>query len=44
MRQYAADGASPLTPAECAAVPPVRRYVSGFYFTLVTVATLGYGP
>ena len=42
-RRYSPDGASPLTAAELEGVPPGDRYVAGLYFTVVTVATLGYG-
>lgn len=43
VRRYGAPGASVLTPAELAAVPAPRRYLTAFYFSLVTLLTLGYG-
>ena len=43
VRRYGSPGASVLTPAELAAVPALRRYLTAFYFSLVTLLTLGYG-
>ncbi|GAB4813507.1 hypothetical protein N2152v2_000553 [Parachlorella kessleri] len=43
VRHYSHDGVSLLTPEEAAAIPGPRRWLTGFYFTLVTMATLGYG-
>lgn len=43
VRRYGAPGAATLTPAELAAVPAPRRYLTAFYFSLVTLMTLGYG-
>ena len=40
IRAYSADGASLLTPEELAAVPGPRRWLTGFYFSLVTVSAL----
>lgn len=37
VRAYGSEGASILTPEELAAVPGPRRWLTGFYFTLVTV-------
>eukprot|EP00887_Chlorella_sp_A99_P001755 scaffold19.g1755.t1 len=43
VRQYAADGEGALTPEELAGVPAGRRYLTGLYFSLETICTLGYG-
>lgn len=43
VRQYAADGLSDLTPEELAGVPGPRRWLTGFYFALVTVRGVGWG-
>eukprot|EP00887_Chlorella_sp_A99_P000211 scaffold13.g211.t1 len=43
VRQYGGAGAGVLTPEELAAVPAGRRYLTGFNFALVTLATVGYG-
>lgn len=43
VRAYGTDGASVLSPEEAAGIPAADRYVAGVYWTVVTVATLGYG-
>lgn len=43
VRRYGDGSGAPLAPAEVAAIPPGTRYAFGFYFSVVTVATLGYG-
>ena len=37
VRHYSHDGVSLLTPEEAAAIPGPRRWLTGFYFTMVTV-------
>ncbi|KAK9804836.1 hypothetical protein WJX72_007920 [[Myrmecia] bisecta] len=42
VRHYG-DGASQLTQAQAASLPGPLRYLTGFYYVIVTIATVGYG-
>ncbi|KAK9807740.1 hypothetical protein WJX72_007807 [[Myrmecia] bisecta] len=42
VRHYG-DGASQLTQAQAASIPGPLRYLTGLYYVIVTIATVGYG-